>query len=167
LGATLSATSGVTTAGALLEHCAPSPWGFITAVLDGCGLITAVPRWISFSALRFTPNPAVQRLRLHALRFSALWPLRCLNGPDTTRSSFSGGGIVCVLGIEQQHGGLCAIIVSVSLDFSGLSTGHSGHRVRPRLQTTEITAFAPSKPTFPLIRSAGPSCSASASPHRP
>ena len=34
LGATLSVTLGVTTVGALLEHCVPSPWGFITAVLD-------------------------------------------------------------------------------------------------------------------------------------
>jgi hypothetical protein len=31
---------------ALLDHCVSSP----------CGLITAVPRWISFSVLRFTPD---------------------------------------------------------------------------------------------------------------
>jgi hypothetical protein len=44
------------------------------------------------------------------------------------------GGVVCVLGINQQHGGLRAIIGSVPLVFSGLSTGYSGYCLQPRLQ---------------------------------
>jgi hypothetical protein len=46
-----------------------------------------------------------------------------------------GRGSVCGHGIWQQHGGLSAIIGSVPLVFSGLSIGHSGYRVRPRLRT--------------------------------
>ena len=56
---------------ALLDHCVSSP----------CGSITAVPRWFSFSALRFTldlGSPSTPCIRpARSLRFNTMWLDHC------------------------------------------------------------------------------------------